>query len=175
MNIFSRNLLSSIFQIYQNDTPTVAAPPAPSVSHHHAAAPRVAAAAAAPQMVPISSTNILQWVNSSASTANGRHLAAMAVRRNLVLAPGKTAEGLGPTKTLPGYKEAGLGYQVGHVMHGQQACTKCKGANKAPFNECVVVPGYFRGSCVNCRYYNRQSLCSLCKLLIRSMCSKLDC
>jgi len=106
MNIFSRNLLSSIFQIYQNDTPTVAAPPAPSVSHHHAAAPRVAAAAAAPQMVPISSTNILQWVNSSASTANGRHLAAMAVRRNLVLAPGKTAEGLGPTKTLPGYKEA---------------------------------------------------------------------
>jgi hypothetical protein len=28
------------------------------------------------------------------------------------------------------------------------------------FNECVVVPGYFQGICVNCRYYNRQSLCS---------------
>jgi hypothetical protein len=58
---------------------------------HHAAAPH-GAAAAAPQMVPISSTNILQWVNSGASTANGRHLAAMPVRRNLVLAAGKTAD-----------------------------------------------------------------------------------
>jgi hypothetical protein len=58
---------------------------------HHAAVPH-GAAAAAPQMVPISSTNILQWVNSGSSTANGPHLAAMPVRRNLVLAAGKTAD-----------------------------------------------------------------------------------
>jgi hypothetical protein len=57
---------------------------------HHAAVPH--GAAAAPQMVPISSTNILQWVNSGSSTANGPHLAAMPVRRNLVLAAGKTVD-----------------------------------------------------------------------------------
>jgi len=49
---------------------------------------------------PITSTNLLQWASSASSTANGRRLAAMPVRRNLGIAVCKSADGLGRDQEL---------------------------------------------------------------------------
>jgi hypothetical protein len=51
-------------------------------------------------LFPITSTNFLQWASSGASTANGRRLAAMPVRRNLGIAVCKSADCLGRYQEL---------------------------------------------------------------------------
>ncbi|EMR65491.1 hypothetical protein UCREL1_7530 [Eutypa lata UCREL1] len=57
--------------------------------------------------------------------------------------------------------EAVYGAMVGTVRHPSHMCDSCSKKN-GPFGDrCIVVPGYFHGSCVNCHYGNGGSKCSL--------------
>ncbi|KAH8773232.1 hypothetical protein BGZ57DRAFT_1005240 [Hyaloscypha finlandica] len=104
---------------------------------------------------------LLWWPHEAGASAKGKLLAAMPIRRAVVVAPGKNAHGIGPDENRSSYKEAGWGYLVGQERVGGQACEKCRGAGKGPFEVCVVVPGFFGEACVSCRYYSHEGHCSL--------------
>ena len=82
-------------------------------------------------------------------------LSLLAPCRALVLRAGRTT-----TLTRPTNLEAALGQATGQVA--AQGCTHCAGGFGA-WVVCVVVPGFFGGSCANCHYGSEGSRCSLRK------------
>jgi hypothetical protein len=82
-------------------------------------------------------------------------LALLAVRRVPVLRPGRTTN---PAR--PANLEAELGQFTGQVHAA--GCTHCAGGSGV-WTVCVVVAGFFGGSCANCHYGSEGARCSLRK------------
>lgn len=127
--------------------------------------PMVAPAIAPP--VPVNplldpaTASLIQWAQGHPkASAKAVKLAGMALRRPISYAQGKSATGLLGTDRVY-HKEGGLAFVVGEVKSGEEACEKCQGKGKAPFSECVVVPGFSEGSCANCHYFSHGGRCSL--------------
>ena len=76
--------------------------------------------------------------------------------RDLELRTGATLKGLEKGKAN---LEAGLAYLRGEKQDPE--CLHCSEKNSGPFRSCVVMKGYFGGSCTNCRYNDEQTRCSL--------------
>ncbi|PMD26943.1 hypothetical protein NA56DRAFT_641570 [Hyaloscypha hepaticicola] len=81
-------------------------------------------------------------------------LALLPPRRRPVLRAGRTTN---PTR--PSNLEAELGQIVGQARNLRPCiyCTRGQGV----WTVCVVVPGFFRGSCANCYYGSEGTRCSL--------------
>jgi hypothetical protein len=89
------------------------------------AAAVAAAAVAAPSTLSADDHHaLLWWPHEAGASAKGKLLAAMPIRRAVVVAPGKNAHGIGPDENRSSYKEAGWGYLVGQERVGGQACEK---------------------------------------------------
>ncbi|KAN0108707.1 hypothetical protein V8E51_008449 [Hyaloscypha variabilis] len=104
-------------------------------------------------------TNLRAWAQGTDSSAVGRNLEALPQQRTLSLAQGKSARGLEPSCARKGHKEGGLAFLAGVEQVGGQACTQCQ-AGRGPFSSCVVVAGFFSGSCASCHYHGK-TYCSL--------------
>ncbi|KAE9372264.1 hypothetical protein N431DRAFT_239219 [Stipitochalara longipes BDJ] len=76
--------------------------------------------------------------------------------RDLELRAGAALKGLEKGKAN---LEAGLAYLRGEKQEPE--CIHCSEKNSGPFRHCVVMKGYFGGSCTNCRYNEEQTRCSL--------------
>jgi hypothetical protein len=85
-------------------------------------------------------------------------LSLLAVVRAPVLRPNRTTNPARPTNL-----EAELGQLTGQVQ--VPMCTHCVGGS-GPWTECVVVAGFFLGSCANCHYGSEGHRCSLRMLLV---------
>jgi hypothetical protein len=82
-------------------------------------------------------------------------LSLLAPRRVPVLRPGRTTN---PAR--PANLEAKLGQFTGQVH--ASGCTHCAGGSGV-WTVCVVVAGFFGGSCANCHYGSEGARCSLRK------------
>jgi hypothetical protein len=54
--------------------------------------------------------------------------------------------------------EAGLAQERGAIA--QTACSSCRTKTKGAFDSCVVVKGFFNGSCANCQVNSLYTTCS---------------
>jgi hypothetical protein len=119
------------------------------------AAPPANSAPAAPVAAPLAHHPGLSLPPSSkpASRAFARLLALPAFRVP-AQHPGSSAINL----DTPGNRDAYLAQAVGSVA--SPACSHCTKSNGA-WVGCVVVPGYFLGSCANCHYNNEGPRCTL--------------
>jgi hypothetical protein len=106
-----------------------------------------AAAAAAPALPPLPANPTRAMVA----------LSLLAARRVPVLRPGRTTN---PRR--PANLEAELGQFTGQVH--ASGCTHCAGG-AGVWTVCVVVAGFFGGSCANCHYGSEGARCSLRKYL----------
>ncbi|KAE9378347.1 hypothetical protein N431DRAFT_501007 [Stipitochalara longipes BDJ] len=106
-------------------------------------------------------SNLRAWAQGTDSSAAGRDLEALPQQRALSLAEGKNSRGLEPSYAGKGHKEGGLGFLAGVEQVGGQACTQCQ-TGRGPFSFCVVVVGFFSGSCASCHYHGK-TYCSLRK------------
>ncbi|KAH6665181.1 hypothetical protein B0J14DRAFT_236465 [Halenospora varia] len=109
--------------------------------------PTPAAAAAAPAPAP--ALPALPSHPTRAMTA----LSLLAAQRTPVLRPGRTTN---PAR--PANLEAELGQVTGQVS--VPGCTHCAGGSGV-WTVCVVVAGFFGGSCCNCHYGSEGARCSL--------------
>ena len=83
-------------------------------------------------------------------------LSLLAPRRVPVLRPGRTTN----RAARPANLEAELGQFTGQVH--ASGCTHCAGGS-GTWTVCVVVAGFFGGSCANCHYGSEGARCSLRK------------
>lgn len=84
-------------------------------------------------------------------------LAALPPLRAPALRAGRTTNPARPSNL-----EAEIGQMVGQVQ--PLGCTHCVGGS-GTWTQCVVVPGFFGGSCANCHYGSEGSRCSFRKYL----------
>jgi hypothetical protein len=105
------------------------------------------AAAAAPALPPLPANPTRAMVA----------LSLLAARRVPVLRPGRT-----PNPARPSNLEAELGQFVGQARATE--CTHCA-KESGVWTVCVVVAGFFGGSCANCHYGSEGGRCSLRKYL----------
>ena len=82
-------------------------------------------------------------------------LHVLPAHRTPVLRPGR-----GITYNKSQNAEAEIGQYVGQLAG--RPCTHCAGGSGC-WTECVVVAGFFRGSCCNCHYASEGSRCSFRK------------
>jgi hypothetical protein len=85
-------------------------------------------------------------------TGNTVRLAALPPLRVPVLRPGRTSNPARPSNL-----EAEFGQATGQVR--VPGCTHCVGGSGV-WTECVVVAGFFGGSCANCHYGSEGGRCS---------------
>jgi hypothetical protein len=85
-------------------------------------------------------------------TGNTVRLAALPPLRVPVLRPGRTSNPARPSNL-----EAEFGQATGQVRVPR--CTHCAGGSGV-WTECVVVAGFFGGSCANCHYGSEGGRCS---------------
>lgn len=107
--------------------------------------PSAAAASAAATAAAIAA-------NYAASLPPPPHLWAVPPLRVPVLRPGRTS-----TRTRPSNLEAEFGQATGQVRAPR--CAHCARGSGC-WTECVVVAGFFGGSCANCHYGSEGARCS---------------
>lgn len=136
MYVYAISILTNILIFYR-----MSSLPTPAAAASAAAAPAPAPALPALPALPSHTTR--------AMTA----LSLLAAQRTPVLRPGRTTN---PAR--PANLEAELGQVTGQVS--VPGCTHCAGGSGV-WTVCVVVAGFFGGSCCNCHYGSEGARCSL--------------